>query len=306
MHQKPIVWRIGNVTITRIVEIDIRSHPPDILLQGLEPEQVRKIGWLQPHFADAFGMLHFSIPTFIVESEGKRIIIDTCVGNDKARHYALFDNHKGPFLSQLAEAGFPAESIDTVLCTHLHVDHVGWNTRLVDGSWIPTFPNARYLFSRIEWEYWNQRFLSGETANTDWAKILDIPHVMTDSVLPIIEADMHILVEMDYHLTSEVSLMATPGHTPGHVSVSIHSKGKEAIITGDIFHHPIELEYPELPSNFDVDTKAAARTRKEFFKTQCGRNVLILGTHFSSPAAGHIVQNGNAWLLDTSFTHVNA
>ena len=238
MRQKPNVWHIGNVTITRIVDIEILGGHPDLIFQGLDPEQVRKIGWLQPHFADAFGMLNASIHSFLIESEGKLILVDTCVGNDKTRHFELFNNRKGTFLSQLSKAGFPAESIDTVFCTHLHVDHVGWNTYLFNDRWIPTFPNARYLFGRIEWEYWHQKFLSGETVNTDSGKILDVTNVMTDSVLPIIEADLHTLVEIDHHLTSEVSLMSTPGHTPGHVSVSIHSNGMEAIITGDIATWP--------------------------------------------------------------------
>ena len=158
MHQKPNVWHIGNVTVTRIVDIEILGGHPDVIFHGLDPKQVRKIGWLQPHFADAFGMLNSSIHAFVVESEGKRIIVDTCVGNDKTRHLPLFNNRKGTFLSQLSEAGFPTESIDTVLCTHLHVDHVGWNTRLLNERWIPTFPNARYLFGRIELEYWHQNF----------------------------------------------------------------------------------------------------------------------------------------------------
>jgi glyoxylase-like metal-dependent hydrolase (beta-lactamase superfamily II) len=304
MNQKPGVWRIGNVTITRVVEIETRDLPPHLLFQGLEPVQVRKIGWLQPHFADASGMLYSSIPSFIVESEGKKIIVDTCVGNDKTRHYPPFNHRQGAFLTLLAEAGFPAESIDTVVCTHLHVDHVGWNTRLVGNRWIPTFPNARYLFGRLEWEYWHQRFLSGETANTDSAKILDVPHVIKDSVLPIVEADVHTFVEMDHQLTSEVSLLATLGHTPGHVSISIHSNGQKAIITGDIFHHPIEMEYPELLGNFDVDLKAAEKARIEFLKAYSGSDVLILGTHFPSPTAGRIVQNGKTWLFDTRRIYV--
>jgi glyoxylase-like metal-dependent hydrolase (beta-lactamase superfamily II) len=186
-----------------------------------------------------------------------------------------------------------------VLCTHLHVDHVGWNTRRVFDRWIPTFPNARYLFGRIEWEYWHQRFLSGEIADTESAKILDIPEVIKDSILPIIEANVHTLVEMNHQLTSEVSLIPTTGHTPGHMSVVIHSKGEEAIITGDIFHHPIEMEYPELPGGFDVDLKAAEEARLKFLKAYSGRDVLILGTHFAFPTAGRIVQKGKTWLFDT-------
>jgi len=191
-----------------------------------------------------------------------------------------------------------------VLCTHLHVDHVGWNTRLFNDRWVPTFPNARYLFGRIELEYWHQKFLSGEAANTESAKILDAANVMTDSILPIIESNLHTLVETDHQLTSEVSLLSTPGHTPGHVSVSIRSNGMEAIITGDIFHHPIELEYPDLDCNFDADPEAAIKTRRKFLTDQSGRDVLILGTHFSPPTAGRVVQNGNSWQLDVSMASI--
>lgn len=298
--QKPNVWRIGNVTITRIQEIEILGGHPDELFEGLEPEQVQKIGWLQLHYADAFGMLNTSIHAFVLESEGKRIIVDTCVGNDKDRHLLLFNQRKGTFLTQLTEAGFPPESIDIVLCTHLHVDHVGWNTHLHEGRWIPTFPNANYLFGRNEWEYWHRRFLSPETVNTDATKTIDVTNVVTDSILPIIDSDLHTLVEIDHHVTHEVSLISTPGHTPGHVSVSIHSKGMEAIITGDIFHNPLEMAYPDLNCVFDVDPETAKKTRREFLTKQSGRNVLILGTHFSSPTGGRIVQNENTWRFDTS------
>lgn len=299
MDQKSNVWRIGSVTVTRVVEIEAHDYP-GLLFPGLKPEQIQTITWLQPHFADIAGMLYTSIPSFIVESEGKRIIVDTAVGNNKKRHYPLFNNRKGKFLTQLAEAGFPVESIDAVLCTHLHVDHVGWNTRLVEDRWIPTFPNARYLFGRVEWEYWHQRFLSDETASTISVKILDVPNVIKDSVLPIIEAGVYTLVETDHQLTSEVSLIPTPGHTPGHFSVLIRSNGQEAIITGDIMHHPIEIAIPDLPCHFDVDLKLAEKTRKEFLRTQSDRNVLILGTHFSYPTAGRIISKDNSWLFDVS------
>lgn len=300
MYPKPNVWRIGNVTITCVVEIATVGGHPDVIFEGLKPEQVRKIDWLQPHYADSFGMLNYSIQTFVVESEGQRILVDTCAGNDKIRYLPLFNQRKGTFLSQLAEAGFPIDSIDTVLCTHLHVDHVGWNTRLIDNRWIPTFPKARYLFGRLEWEFWHKKYLSNKTGNTETDKILDVTQVMTDSIFPIIEAGLHKLVETDHHLTSEVALMPTPGHTPGHVSISIHSKGQEAIITGDIFHHPIEIADPELLCRFDVDPKGAERTRKEFLNAQSGRDVLILGTHFPHPTAGRIVEHGKTWLFDCS------
>ena len=118
-------------------------------------EEIRKLPWLIPHFATEEGRLKMSIHSLVVETPARRIVVDTGLGNDKeGRNVPTWNNRQGPFLETLTSAGFPPDSIDTVLCTHLHVDHVGWNTRLVDGKWVPTFANARYVFGKTEYEHW--------------------------------------------------------------------------------------------------------------------------------------------------------
>ena len=177
-------WIIGDVTVTKIVELEVTGGSRFLLPQAT-PEAVLPITWLQPHFADESGRLRMSIHSFVVETPNRRIIVDTCLGNDKqGRRIPHWNERDGPFLADLAAAGFPAESIDTVLCTHLHVDHVGWNTRLVDGRWVPTFPRARYLLGRTEYEHWRSVKDRPDMAN-----------ILADSVTPVIEAGLATLVE---------------------------------------------------------------------------------------------------------------
>ena len=280
-------WKIGAATITRVIEIE-GSSPGSFFFAEATPERLLQHAWLQPHFLTAEGRAIASIHAFVIESDGRAIIVDTCIGNDKPREVKAWNLRQGRFLSDLAEAGFPRERIDTVLCTHLHVDHVGWNTMLIDGRWVPTFPNARYLFARKEWEHW-----SSEPPGPD-------REVRNDSVRPVIDAGLADLVEEDHRLTSEVFLEPTPGHTPGHVSVRIVSRGEEAVITGDLMHHPVQCAQPQWASRFDVDADAARHTRRKFLERYCGRPVLVLGTHFATPTAGRIVKDGDAFRFSTA------
>ncbi len=277
-------WQVGAVRITRVAELGGTPFPSTFMFPASSPELVQRHAWLRPHFAHEDGRLFGSIHSFVIESSGRRIIVDTCVGNDKPRSIKAWSLLQGPFLADLAQAGFPAESIDTVLCTHLHVDHVGWNTRLVDGKWLPTFPKARYLFGKKEWEHWSST--AAEHRDGD---------VMGDSVKPILDAGLAQLVDMDHRLTDEVRLEPTPGHTPGHVSVRISSRGEEAVITGDLMHHPLQCAEPDLANNFDVDPAAARRTRRSFLSRYANRSVLVLGTHFAPPTGGWLVDEKEAW-----------
>ena len=301
MEQHPTTWRVGNVKISKIVEMELGGAPSDLILKGLTPAEVQAVSWLQPHFATADGAMNLTIQAFVIESEGKKIIVDTCVGNDKTRDFPPWNDMHGPFLTDLAAAGFSRESIDTVLCTHLHVDHVGWNTMLVDGKWVPTFPKANYLFARIEWAHWQAEIAALKAAPppppVEGELPIDPAQVMNDSVIPIIEAGLHTLVETDHVITSEVSLIPTPGHTPGHVSVRIRSNGEEAIITGDMMHHPYQIAVPDQCSNFDSDEEAGRVTRRAFVKAHADDGVLIFGTHFAAPTAGHIVTDGASYKL---------
>jgi glyoxylase-like metal-dependent hydrolase (beta-lactamase superfamily II) len=279
-------WRIGEVTVTKIVELEVTGGSRFILPQATY-EEILPIGWLRPHFADERGRLKMSIHALIVETPGRRIVVDTCLGNDKeGRRIPTWNNLQGPFLADLAAAGDPRESIDTVLCTHLHVDHVGWNTMLVDGKWVPTFPRARYLMGRVEFDHWR-----GQHERDDMAAIF------ADSVKPVYDAGLVDLVETDHRVSDEINLVPTIGHTPGHVSVRISSQGEEALITGDFMHHPCQIARPHWSSTADGDPGQAQQTRERMLAELAGRQVLVIGTHFAGATAGHIVRDGDAYRL---------
>jgi glyoxylase-like metal-dependent hydrolase (beta-lactamase superfamily II) len=275
-------WQIGAVRITRIVEIE-GSSPGTFFFKGVTPEQLLQHAWLKPHFLTEEGRVIGSIHAFVVESQGRTIVVDTCVGNDKTRDVRSWNMRKGRFLEDMAEAGFPRERVDTVLCTHLHVDHVGWNTMMQDGRWVPTFPNARYLFGRKELEHWSGISDPGDRT------------IQQDSVKPILDAGLADLVESDHRITPEVFLEPTPGHTPGHVSVRISSQGSDAVITGDLMHHPVQCGEPAWAANFDIDPDAARATRRAFLEKYKDGKVLVLGTHFAAPTAGHIQSDGEVF-----------
>jgi glyoxylase-like metal-dependent hydrolase (beta-lactamase superfamily II) len=290
-------WQIGEVKISRVVELTSK-WPPTFGYRNLTTGEILAQTWLQPHFATEDGRLKSAIQAFVIESQGKRIIVDTCVGNDKPRANEVWNQMRGDFLTDLTAAGFAPGTIDTVLCTHLHIDHVGWNTMLVDGQWLPTFPNARYLFGRVEWDHWRQETaaeIAGDVELEAAETVMDCPAVNHDSILPIIEAGLHELVEMDHRVTDEVWLEPTPGHTPGHVSVVIQSGRQAAVITGDLMHHPIQCALPHVSSKFDHDVAGAHQTRNDFLQRYADGEVLVFGTHFAEPTAGHVVSHGESW-----------
>ena len=288
-------WRIGDVTVTKIVELE--HVTADTGLWPLAtPEALLSHAWLRPHFVTDKAELKISIHALVVETPTRRIIVDTCVGNDKQRTLMpVWHELQTPFLEDLAAAGFPRESIDAVVCTHLHLDHVGWNTMLVNGKWIPTFPNARYLMGRREYDHWHseveQAQLSGPIGDIQAG-------AMQDSVKPVFDAGLVDLVETDHRICEEVSLIPTVGHTPGHVSVEIVSKGERALITGDFIHHPCQFAHPDWYSSADYDTAQSTRTRREVFGALAGTPTLVIGTHFAGPTTGHIVHDGEAYRLD--------
>lgn len=279
-------WRVGDVTITKVVELEATGGTKFILPQATR-EAAIQIQWMYPHFMDEAGRLKMSIHALVVEAPGRRILVDTCLGNDKPREIPGWSNRQGPFLRELAAAGFARETIDTVICTHLHVDHVGWNTMLVDNRWMPTFPNARYLLGRAEFEYWRTQGVNKE------ARV-----VYQDSVQPVFDAGLVELVETTHRLSEELRLTPTVGHTPGHVSVHISSRGEEALITGDFVHHPCQLAKPDWGSSSDYDAAAAAKTRREMLGQLASKPMLLIGTHFAGPTAGRVVRDGDAFRLD--------
>jgi len=276
-------WQIGDVCVTQIVELTTASLGPYLLPQAT-PEVLAGLPWLKP-FVDDEGKLVLSMHALVLESRGQTVLVDTCIGNDKPRSYPRWNLMQTDFLDRFQAAGFALDRVDTVLCTHMHVDHVGWNTRLVDGRWRPTFNRARYLFAEAEWAYWK-----GEPQ--------EYGPVIEDSVQPVFDAGLADLVKHDHRITDEVWLEPTPGHTPGHVSVHINSRGEEAVITGDMIHHPCQIAHPQWSSTADWDQQASAETRDQFLKRYADGPVLVIGTHFAAPTAGHIVRDGGAFRLD--------
>jgi glyoxylase-like metal-dependent hydrolase (beta-lactamase superfamily II) len=275
---------LGGLRVTAVVE---RAGPtrPTWLLPDAVPDAVeRHRGWLAPHFLDDKGRLLQSIHTFVVQAPGLTALVDTCVGNDKDRGgRAPFHMMRTTFLDDLTAAGFPPEAIDVVVCTHLHVDHVGWNTRLDGGRWVPTFPRARHLFARPEWEHWS----SGRDDDTR--------RIMADSVTPVLDAGLADLVDVDHRVSDAMWLEPTPGHTPGHVSVRLRGGDAEAVITGDLMHHPIQMAEPQWATPFDTDAEQARKTRRAFCERFADTPVTVLGTHFHHPTAGRIVRHGATW-----------
>jgi glyoxylase-like metal-dependent hydrolase (beta-lactamase superfamily II) len=278
---KPV--EIGRVRIENVVEFCGPTRRNWLFPETPREAMERHRSWLAPHFLDDWGRLIMSIHAFVVRAPGLTVVVDTCIGNDKPRENPGWNMLQGSFVADLEAIGVSPESVDLVLCTHLHVDHVGWNTRLVNGRWVPTFPRARYLIGRREWEHWSA-VAEGET-----------PVIMADSVRPLFDAGLVDLVEMDHVVSPELELEPTPGHTPGHVSLRIRSGGDEAVISGDLMHHPVQCAEPAWLNAFDVDRDGACDTRRAFCARSAASRRLVLGTHFAPPTAGRIVAREGTW-----------
>jgi glyoxylase-like metal-dependent hydrolase (beta-lactamase superfamily II) len=274
-------WNVGQVKITKVVELEAVGGTRSIL-PSATPEEIQKLSWLIPHFATDEGRLRMSIHSLVIETPSRRIVVDTGLGNDKeGRNVPTWNNRNTPFLETMREAGFPPDSIDTVICTHLHVDHVGWNTTLVGGRWVPTFANARYVFGKTEYEYWR-----------DHSDTPDRLAVFNDSVKPIVDAGRADLVASDGKLCDEVTLIPTPGHSPGHMSLHIRSNGEEGLLTGDVAHHPCQMAHLDWSSTVDSDPIQSAVTRRELFSRFADTPTLVIGGHFS---AARIKREGSAF-----------
>lgn len=292
-------WEIGDILVTRVCEFEA-AVPGGVgtLLPDATPDTLARMHWLRPCFVTEEFHLVMSIHALLVETPDVRMIVDTCVGNDKNRNLPAFNKLNTDFLHDLKVLGWDRGSVSAVLCTHLHVDHVGWNTMLVDDRWVPTFPNAKYYFGREEYDFWlstidDENGRDGMSEEQRFA--LDHVATFNDSVRPIVEAELVSLVDSDSELAPGISLFPTPGHTPGHVSVMLESRGKRAVITGDVFHHPCQIGRPQWASSFDFSPADASGMRESFARRFAESNVLIIGTHFSTPTAGTIRSDGDVF-----------
>nr|WP_170132307.1 MBL fold metallo-hydrolase [Hoeflea marina] len=274
-------WQVGRVKITRIVEMDL-PVPATVIAQAT-PEALRKLPWLYPHFvSDDDATLHLSVHALLVEAPGMRLVVDTCVGNDRPREFTGGEPLSTQFLEHLGEAGWSRDGVDAVVCTHLDVDHIGWNTMLENGKWVPTFPKARYLIGRQEYEFWKDIDEEEQKA------------AMGDSIKPVFDAGLVELVEQDHVISPEIRLVPSTGHTPGHVSVMIESEGARAVITGDMTHHPCQMAHPDW-TLADIDPEVAVLTRSRLFAEWADQPILVIGTHFAAPTAGHVLRDGEAF-----------
>ena len=279
---------IGDLQIARTVEM-IMPFPalqffPETTAADWAPHQ----HWLQPSAMDAEGNLLFPMQSYIVRTAHHTILIDSCVGNDKDRptRPAWHMKSDQTYIQALAAQGLSVADIDFVMCTHLHTDHIGWNTRLVDGRWVPTFPNARYIFTRKEFEAWD----SGHE------KFSRQPY--EDSVLPVVAAGQAELVNNDYALDDQVWLQPTPGHTPGHVAIRLASKGQQAVMSGDLIHSPVQCQHPEWTAWPDWNAGLAKQTRRTFLEQCCDSDVLMCTAHFPLPSSGRVVAEGAAFRFE--------
>jgi glyoxylase-like metal-dependent hydrolase (beta-lactamase superfamily II) len=273
-------WRIGEVTVTRVPEVEMRVPVAHFIPDGT-PEALARHPWLVPDFATPEGVLRLSIHGLAIEAPGLRVLVDPCFGEGKTMPaYELVLDGQSDFLAGLASIGFTRDSVDVVLCTHLHIDHVGWNTMLEDGRWVPTFPNARYLFGRVEYEFWSQG-----GAHQD---LHTGPTVMRESVLPVVAAGLADFVETDHRLSPQLRLVPSIGHSPGHASLMIESRGERAVITGDMMHHPCQIPHADWGMPFDADPAQTVATRERLLAEWEASGILVIGTHFAAPTAGHI------------------
>lgn len=281
---------LGQIVIRRVVE----SICTDFDALGFFPETTREDWarhktWMEPWALEpASGKLVLTIQAFLVRTRRHTILIDTCVGDHKSRPRRPFWHMQklNTFLPRLAAAGAAPEDVDYVMCTHLHSDHVGWNTQLRDGRWVPTFPKAKYIFSRPEWESFNELHRR------------DPQPQLLDSVFPVMEAGQVQLVDTDFALDDEVWLEPTPGHTAGHVCVHLASQGQHAVITGDCMHSPVQCVEPGWVMRADLDPALASATRQHFLERYCDSGVTVCATHFPEPSLGRIIRRDEAFWFD--------
>ena len=286
--------RLGDITIARIVEREEPAFTVSQLLPDATPETLAPYRhWLEPKALDpASGLLILPIQSYVVRTRRHNILIDGCMGEDKTcrwqmRWHKMRDLR---FLNDLAALGLAPDDIDFVMCTHLHGDHVGWNTRLVNGRWVPTFPNARYVISRRELAHWEEY---NKTASADaYEECID------ESVLPVVAAGQALLVKEDHALDDEVWLEPLPGHTPGHFGVRLRSNGAEAIMIGDLMHSPVQCAEPDWRGGSDADPALGRQVRRRFLESHAETDRLVMTAHFPSPSIGHIRRQGRTYRFD--------
>lgn len=278
---------LGDITVQRIIEQEEPLFDPFTFFPGLTKDRLEENrAWLEPAALDPVtGKIILCIQSWVVRTRHHTILVDTCVGNDKDRPERPFWHRlRGElYMRGLAALGLGVEDIDIVMCTHMHVDHVGWNTRLENGRWVPTFPRARYVFSAQEYAHWE----------AEHARAPVLP--FADSVLPVVQAGRAEMVADDHAIGDDIRLEPTPGHTPHHVALRVGRGAQEALFTGDLIHSPLQARYPELSMRADFDQDMAARTRRRVLECACEARTLLCFAHFPSPSRARLARWGDGF-----------
>jgi len=297
-------YRVGNATVTRIFEIGLDAVEGSFLFPGIDPDSIaRERHRFGPGSVDPqTGSLRLSIHSWLVQTPERVVLVDTATGNDKERPgAAVLHRLNEPFLDRLKAAGVGPDDVDLVLMTHLHADHVGWNTKLVDGRWLPTFPNAQHIFSGRERAYATALSAGdgSDAAIRDAAKLGPMAHpplegVYEDSVLPIIEAGLarEILVDGS-EVVDGFRFLPSPGHSIDHASISFTSAGERALFWGDVMHHPLQVARPDWNSVYCEFPQAAARSRRWAMEQAAETGALVFTTHFAESSVGRISRDGD-------------
>jgi glyoxylase-like metal-dependent hydrolase (beta-lactamase superfamily II) len=286
--------QIGRFRVDRVVETEGPYFALDFLLPEVPADLIaRNADWLKPVFIDpASDQVNMSFHAYLLRTGRHTILVDACVGNDKERPMRPnWHRQSFPFLERLAAQSVAPEAIDFVFCTHLHADHVGWNTRLANGRWIPTFPNARYLFARREYEHWEREHQAAAAQGSE----LPNHGSFADSVLPVVEAKRAVLIDDGHEIERGLVLEEAAGHTPGNAILHAHDSGGRAVFLGDIIHSAAQFAAPELSSRFCSDPEASRQTRCSLIDRFAESGTTVLTGHFPTPTAGRIVRRGNAF-----------
>ncbi|MBV8193771.1 MAG: MBL fold metallo-hydrolase [Alphaproteobacteria bacterium] len=285
--------KIGNATLQRVEEINGPGFAAKRMFPRFDQEAFdAEKGWMKPgHVAGEGDKLVMSIHTWILKTQHHTILIDTCLGNHKQRANPGWNNLDTPFLERLKACGCPAESVDFVMCTHLHVDHVGWNTKLENGRWVPTFPNAKYLFARREYAHWENERKTHDAAEVNGG-------AFDDSVLPVVEAGKAVMIDVDHQPDPLLTITDYPGHTPGSIAINLRDGGHQACFSGDIMHHPIQVYHPDWSSQFCWNQEMSAKSRRQLLEDCVESNALLCPAHFAGPNAGYVKRRGDAFAID--------
>ncbi|MFD0413790.1 MBL fold metallo-hydrolase [Streptomyces sp. NPDC127108] len=286
---------LGNVTVTRVREY---FGPVDMTPETFFPESPRAVwddgaSWLTPHFLDAdTRVVNSAIQTWLLRSEGKNILVDTGVGNHKERPYApIWSRLETGFLADLARAGVKPEDVDIVINTHLHVDHVGWNTRLEGRRWVPTFPNATYLIPKDDFDFWNPE--NGHEPLLGRGN----QNVFEDSVAPVHEAGQTVLWEDGHQVDAALRLDAAPGHTPGSCVLTLTSGTDRAVFVGDMLHSPVQVLEPDANSCFCEDPAGARATRRKVLGWAADNNALVIPAHLGGHGAAEVAREADKFAI---------